>query len=461
MDESRFREAQEAYATGDFRAAAKGFLASAGRGKEGNGAAYHKAGNALMRLRRYADAATVYGHALMDEVYDRRGSVWANLGAAQASLGAYDESVEAYRHALEEPGYDADHKALSGLAGSLWEMGRFEDAALAYRQAALDSGNPDPGKALNNLGLCMMRLDRPEDAIQAYKAALELPEYKGRGRAAANLGAAFASVGKHVDAVRAFEKATSLYEYSLSPETAAVYEVSRKAVAGVSGERVVVEGWVTGEMPPVFPPAAVREEPPAVPRAAGAETASPVPAPSTGAPQAGIGSGTEEDGSRDEMADFFTRTEEEMKECDRAARREERSSRRARTGARGAIVWAAAAALLLSALAGMYLAGLGYPTQAGTVKGLLNARSEGRDVERYWVAVPEKDIDKEMAKVPPGFKDFTVDKVNRSASQSTADVTLTLDRGAPLHLEIVLDREGVGWKVTGVENDWRSTGGGS
>jgi 4-hydroxyphenylacetate 3-monooxygenase len=38
-------------------------------------------------------------------------------------------------------------------------------------------------------------------------------------------------------------------------------------------------------------------------------------------------------------------------------------------------------------------------------------------------------------------------------------MTLTSPKtGAPLHYTFPLRREGVGWKVTGVENDWRSTG---
>ena len=74
MDQSRFQEAQQAYDAGEFRNAAKCFLAAASRGPEGNGAAYHMAGNSLLHLRRYQDAVTVYGHALHDELFARRGT---------------------------------------------------------------------------------------------------------------------------------------------------------------------------------------------------------------------------------------------------------------------------------------------------------------------------------------------------------------------------------------------------
>ena len=112
MDQTRFQEAQKAYDAGDYRAAAKMFLGAAGRGAEGNGAAYHQAGNALIHLRRYQDAVTVYGHALRDTIYDQRGTVFANLGAAYHSLGDYGESVKAYESALQEPDYTTPYLSL-------------------------------------------------------------------------------------------------------------------------------------------------------------------------------------------------------------------------------------------------------------------------------------------------------------------------------------------------------------
>ncbi|MDZ4180984.1 MAG: hypothetical protein U1E29_17425, partial [Coriobacteriia bacterium] len=85
MDQALFQEAKQSYEAGDYRAAAKGFLAAAGRGTDGNGAAYHMAGNALLRLRRHADAVTVYGHAMRDELYEKRGALLVNMAAARVA----------------------------------------------------------------------------------------------------------------------------------------------------------------------------------------------------------------------------------------------------------------------------------------------------------------------------------------------------------------------------------------
>ena len=127
MDQARFDEAKNAYDSGDYRAAAKGFLAAAGRETEGAGAAYHMAGNSLMRLRRHSDAVTVYQHAVRDELYEKRGAVRANLAATglglslhpnQQALQEYPEVAEPYRaihDLLEAPAPDHTVQMLARL----------------------------------------------------------------------------------------------------------------------------------------------------------------------------------------------------------------------------------------------------------------------------------------------------------------------------------------------------------
>lgn len=436
MDEARFAEGERAYAAGDYRAAAKSFLAAAGPTVEGSGRAYHCAGNALMRLRRHDDAATVYKHALDDPTYARPGSVSANLGAALAAAGHYGEAVEAYERALADPSYDTPYKAMQGMGGALFEMGRYPEAATAYRGAAVEGSNPDPGKAMNNLGLCFMALGRVEDAAESYKAAIAVEGYEGKGRAAANLGVAYAALGKDKDAASAFERATQLYGHTLSAAAESAFAEVRDRLYAEPASGEVVEGWSTGEIAPAFP-----EETPA----------------------AGTPSAIPEDATADaDVTAFFNITDKEMRERDRAARRAERSERR-----EGRNPWAIVAVvglvlvLIAGALAGAFFAGYGYPTQSQTVDGMLEARKEGKQVDSYWVAVPTGDIDKEMSALPAAFKSFRIDKVERHAQASKVAVTVTLERGAPLHYTVSLAREGVGWKVNGIANDWRSTGGGT
>lgn len=457
MDEARFSEAKQAYDAGDFRTSAKGFLAAAGRGADGNGAAYHMAGNSLMRLRRFADAATVYGHALRDELYFKHGSVRANLAAARVALGDYAEAVEEYRRAADDPEYATRYKALQGLAGALVEMSRFEEAAVAYRQAALDAENPDPGKALNNLGLCFMALRRPADAVEAYKAALGFESYAGRGKALANLGIAFAALGLHGEAVKAFEKASQLHSHVLSTQAVEAFELSKTAVSTAASARVKIDGWQTGETPPVTSELRPVDEGGWSTGELEALSGTAVSRPPTTAAAAAAGGVPDADSV--ETA-FFTSTDAEMRVADKERRRAERDDRQAsRSPWQMAATAVAAIVVVAGTAAAMYFSGLGFPTQTMTVNGMLSARVEGSAVDAFWVAVPEADLGKEMAKIPP-IKEFQVGPVDRAARTSKVDVMITPANGAPLSYEITLSREGVGWKVSGVTNDWRATGSG-
>jgi hypothetical protein len=413
----------------------------------------------------------VYGHALRDSIYDRRGAVFANLGSAYACLGEYAESVRAYQSALEEPDYATPYKAYQGMANSLLERGSVEEAAIAFRKGALEPGNPDPGKALVNLGLCFMALGRPADAVEAYQAALGFDQYSGRGKALSNLGQAYCALGNDAEAVKAFEKATQLHGYTLSPTAQAAYEgaLARSRPA----PRQVIEGWQTGEVPQVIGAGVATEwasdpadEPLVEPELTEpAQSASPYdvmaehdfegPPPEADHAAAELGVGDE-----GAIADFFTVTEDELKERDREARRDGRShGGKRRSVLKTIVVVGVMLVLVVGLLGGAYALGFGFPTQQQTVSRLLAAQAAGDPVESYWVAVPEKDVAKEMAKIPP-IKSYNIDGVTMHANDSVVIATVTPKSGAPLHYTLTLRREGVGWKVSGVENDWRSTSGG-
>jgi len=460
VDQGRFEESKKAYDDGDYRSAAKGFLAAAGRGTEGNGLAYHMAGNSLMRLRRHSDAVTVYGHALRDDLFEKRGAARSNLAAAHVALGEYAEAVAQYQAVLEEPDYTSTYKALQGMAGAMVEMGHYEDAAAAYRQAALDNDNPDPGKALNNLGLCFMAMGRPDDAVEAYKAALGFDTYSGRGKAITNMGIAYHILGEHGEAVRSFEKATELHAHELPPQAVKALAASRAALPS----REVIDGWETGEMPPVVQAedsdaAGLDGEPAsendgwatgelAVLTGVGviSETPSVDSETLSGIPKV---SDPEQTGGFESA--FFTITDEEMKERDRDLRRRERTEKR-----EGRSAWKIGLSVLLviavlgGALLAAFFFGLGYPTQGMTVSGMLDAKADLESVESYWVAVPSSDVEKEMAKIPP-MSEYTIESVERSPRTSSVVVVVTPESGTPLTYEITLAREGVGWKVSGVE----------
>jgi Flp pilus assembly protein TadD len=437
-DQGARARADAAYAAREWDAAAAAYLDAAGAADEHDAEALYLAGNAFLKARRMAEAANAYESTLEDASWDRQSQTKTNLGLAYAALGRDEDAVKVLRDAADDLGNHGRHRALVGLGGSLERLGRVEEAADAYRQAVLAEKNPDPGRALNNLGLCYMALGRPGDAADAFRAALELDSYTSKGKAAVNLGLALAANGAAAEAVRAFDRAVVDYGHTLSTPASAAYDASvaaveeqesrgaRDAAPRFLGSGMPVEGWTTGELP-LLPMQVV----------------------------------THEIDDEIETA-FFTMTEDEMRQVDRDARKVERVENRSARNL-GVVLgtWLAVLAVLAGLLGYAWVSGLGYPTQSMTVKALLDAHADGEPVESYWVAVPTEDVDKEMSSLPPKYASYTVGGIEGSARTSRVTVTIVLEQGAPLTYTVSLLREGVGWKVNGITNDWRSTGGGS
>jgi Tfp pilus assembly protein PilF len=406
---------------------------------EGSGRAYHAAGNSLMKIKRYGDASTVYGHAVRDTDYEKRGTVFANLGAALAAAGRREDAVSAYDAALADPGYQTPYKAMLGKAGALYDLGRYEEAAGAYREAAWADGNTDQGKALNNLGLCFMALGKPEEAVEPYRAALGVAGYAAKGKAASNLGLAYALMGFHEEAVREFEAARDTHGHPLSGAALAAYEASVAALRPDDGRGG---------------------------RDATADAGRLADAASTTLPD-GVSPWGEEDDAGEEPSEavddesrFFTMTEAEMRTEDMAARKAERvASRTPRAIAMRVGIVVGVILLIVGGISALVYFGFGFPTQESTVAAMLDAYRGGKPYAEFWVAVPQTDLKQEMRQLPAKFTSYQVGGVDRAALKSTARVVITLDTGSTLTYDVLLVREGVGWKVNGIKNTWDSTGG--
>lgn len=442
MDERHLSAGEAAYAAGDWQRAALEFMAAAHGGpSEGAGHALHQAGNALVRLGRYADAVTVYQKAVRDMTYGKRGAVFANLGAALSATGHSEGALEAYDNALADAEYATPYKAMLGRAGALYALGRFEDASHAYRQAAWADGNPDPGKALNNLGLSFMSLGRPEDAVEAFKAALGIEGYTSKGKASANLGLAYAAMGFFEDAVLEFESARDEYGYELSGGTLEAYEAALARVRTEATAGEFDEGTPTfdgagdgspeggGASEDLLPPEGTVAAAPLLP-----------------------------DADDEATQRFFTMSEDEMRNAERSARKQERAGKRTPK----AIILRVAIALAVvvfigGGLAGAFYLGYGYPTQEQTVTGLLEAyRTGSPSYTDYWVGAPSADVTQEMRALPAQYTGFAIEGVDRASVASTVAVAVSLDSGFRQSFLIRLEREGVGWKVVGIQNRWGS-----
>ena len=457
MDQERFERGKSAYAEGDWRTAAQAMLSAVEPDAEKQGEAYRLAGNALVKLGRHADATTVYLHALEDPTLRDRAGLLTNLGVALTATDRSDEALGRFEEALAVPNNRCRYKALQCIARIRNSRKDFEGAAAAYREAVLDDANPDPGRALNNMGLAYMNLGRPLDAIAAYKAALDMSGYAGKGKAASNLGLAYSVVGRHEKCVVAFERAVDEFGHELS-------QGARIARADALHELTKLDA---GEQTP-----ASAEDRSTSPNTAGNRTEPlsldpndvGIDAPVLGAELdeeslADVRLSMDEDGVPVDLTEtrFFDLTDDDMRTIDRAARKADRAGRRTGRVLAGRIIITVAVVLVLAAgLFTLLYLGFGWPTQEATVSGMFDAYAKGESVKTVWIAAPATDVARLMASVPPDFRSYTIDSVERSATSSNALVTVTLERGAPLHYEVQLSREGVGWKVSGLKNDWRS-----
>lgn len=231
MNAAVFKQAQEAYAQGDYKTALEGFSACAQDTENLSPADlskfYHLIGNCYVKGGDPYAAATFYQRALSGSPEKRKPSLYVNLGTALLGSKDYENALVAFSRALTYPIYTTPYKAYSGIGAAQLKLGNMTEAGAAYREAALDPANPAPAKALVNLGVCFMELGRSADAITSYETALEFDlDDRAKAKALANLGQAYMAEGRVQKAINAFEQAMSGDNYQLSPMASHDYEIA-------------------------------------------------------------------------------------------------------------------------------------------------------------------------------------------------------------------------------------------
>ena len=171
------------------------FLGAAGRGAEGNGAAYHMAGNSLIHLRRYQDAVTVYGHALRDSIYDRRGAVFANLGAAYAASrrvrrvgSGLRERARGTRLRDAVQGVPGDGRRAPRTRKRRRGGDRLSEGGARARQSRSWQGARQPRPVLHGARTAGRR-------GRGVPGGARVRRVQGRGKALSNLGQAYCALG--------------------------------------------------------------------------------------------------------------------------------------------------------------------------------------------------------------------------------------------------------------------------
>lgn len=422
MNQQEFQAGKAAYQQGDW-ARAVDHLEDAKASEEIDGTIDHLLGNALMKLGRYDEAAAAYADALSDTSYGKRGALGCNRGRALLSAGRNEEAVEALVAATQDPEYATPYKAFMALGSAQAALGDVRSAGVAFRSAAIDESNPDPSKALTKLGGCFMQLGRPIDAVEAFRTALDFSTpQENQAAIYAELGSAYVAANRMSEAVDAFAHAEE-DGYVLSPTQAASNDAARKAVAALTGHRpsetdalLEAAGFgvnTSGSYDPLDP----------------------------------LGKSGEFIPSAEDTG-FFNVTEEDLLDHQKS---NQMMTRKHRGGCLRFFVFLLFLLALLAGAAGYaYFRGFGWPSQADTVQALFDARANGDIASELAPNVSEAARATIEDLLPLGAS-VTVDGIDQTMTQSKVLCTAKLNEGGEQQYEIVLVRNGIGWKVATVD----------
>ena len=424
MNQQKFESGYAAYQAGDWANAVL-LLSEAKSMGEVSGKVDHLLGNSFMKLGRFDDAATAYGNALADDAYGMKGALGTNRGRALLAAGRVREAADCLSKATEDASYTTPYKAYMALGSAYRALGDVRGAGMAYRNAAIDESNPDPSASLRKLGGCFMDLGRPSDAVESYRTALDFStDLQSQGAIYCDLALAYVAANRMSEAVDAFEHATA-NGMPLTPEAQAAYAAARNAVSARSGNRASDTDDLLA--------------------AAGyAEFSDPLDP--TGATSDNLMPSPEDTG-------FFSVTEEELVDS-------EMMSRKRRGGAGRVIAVLLVILLLVAGGCGVaYYLGFGWPTQEAVAKELFEAKTQGNDLGQYLSPSLDEESKQHIMSLVPSGADASVGGVTRSMSMSEVAVTATLSEGASKTYSIHMVRDGIGWKVSSIEEQYASTGG--
>lgn len=114
--------------------------------------------------------------------------------------------------------------------------------------------------------------------------------------------------------------------------------------------------------------------------------------------------------------------------------------------------------ILVGGLAGFaYTKGYGWPTQETVVTDFFNAASNGDDISGYLSEAVSDDAKTQINAIMPVVTSVEIDGVDRTMSSSEVLATANLNNGGTQDYVVSLVRDGLGWKVTGVELSFAST----
>lgn len=387
-----------------------------------------------MRLENPEQAIKAYTQAEADVDYAEGGALHTNLGKAYAALKDFDEAKIQFSAAIADPYYESKYKAFMALGNVELKLGESANAGKCFREAALDESNPDPAKSLLNLGVCFMSLNRPQDAIQSYLSAFDFEmKQSTRNKLNASMGQAYAANGQPKEAVDCFKAATLDGTFNLSDSAAVDYsrcisDLSR----GVASDQTAIidEGDLSGLDVTNAEDIALQNSDPYY-YDEGTTQLETVPG------YVGVYEDDEQ---------FFTASEEEMKDLYKSMAKNER--RRNGRGLKILIAIVVMIAIILLGGIAAYTQGYGYPTQR-TVSAAIFADPTSTN-PNFSSELSQSEL---KAMLDGVVKDDNVEvvSVERGMAESIAYVKAHTEQGGEVNYKVGLKRDLIGWKVKYIE----------
>ena len=437
MKSTYYDQATVAYNAGDYPKALKGYYQCLKEDwaifEPGDaGLIYHRIGNCLIKMKNLKDAATSYQKALQDDRYGEKTSIHVNLATTLNGIGKYADAITYFNKALSDSTYSTPYRAYMGLGNSYSKLGKYVEAGTAYRSAALDESNPNPVKALMSLGSTFTLLGRPADAVEAYLAILDF-RVTGKALVAAleKLGQAYVAAGRYQEAIGSFEDALSREPYTLSPEAQEDYQKARRYL-GLAAER----SYGTGKAGDSYGADGLQKE-----------RSSAYPLVDFNEEE-GYGAGNVP--SADDTG-FFTATDAELMETGRRQLRKERKLRH--TGLKVFLGIIIVLILALGTCVIAYMQGVGIPSQQTVIEEFFGAHAAGESVDKYWIdkAYADRATFNRLLDGVAKSKDVAILSLESDMTEATVLADVKLSEGGIVHYQIKMARDGIGWKLIGIE----------
>ena len=442
MDTSAYNAGKAAYIKGDY-ATAQAMLQAAKDPGEINGALDHMLGNSLMKMGMYREAAQAYRDVLKDETYHKVGAINTNLGRALAMSGQDEEAIRALDAALQDIHYKSPYKAQMALGKLLQKRGDARAAGAAFRSAAIDERNPDPSVALMSLGSCFMELGRPMDAVEAFRTALDFSSPRtSQSSIYAALGEAFVASNRMQEALDAFKHALSTPGAELSGKQEAAYTAAKHAVAALMAKR-----GGTGSTDALLAAGGYQVSGPIDPLDPLQQSGELMPSPE----DTGFFSVTEQD----LMAEDQKRSKNEKK-------KKKKKLKKKRHVARTVIIILVILLVLAGVGAGWaYFQGYGYPDSVTVTQDLFLSKSNNTDPKQYLDGSLNSSQQAAIVATLPTSSDIDIKEVQRAKDETAISISVLNPGNVTTTYNVLLVRDGLGWKVKDVQTTGASLQSGS